>query len=73
MIGLCLNTNPLLRPSAEDLSNMPAFKSDKNDENSSPSRPEGRKHRRSNSQVEKKNDSNKIDLLKTIKLPRNLK
>lgn len=68
MIGHCLNTNPLLRPSAEELAAMPAFNDGKVAE--APGRP---LHRRSNSQTEKPADANKIELLKTIKLPRNLK
>ena len=50
MIGYCLNTNPLLRPSAEELSNMPAFNDgrvpDKAGDKKGGNRP---LHRRSNS------------------------
>lgn len=73
MIGLCLNTNPRLRPTAAELLNMPAF-GGSGDDVSQETGKKGGHHRRSNSQVAPSERSeSKIDLLQTIKLPRNLK
>lgn len=55
---------------------MPGFNDGKNGDAPGTSKQEGRKqiHRRSNSQAaDQQKDPNKIELLKTIKLPRNLK
>jgi len=73
MISLCLNTNPKMRPTAEELFQMPGFNGS-GKELAVPSAPKKGRDRRSNSQANTiAHDSNKIELLQTIKLPRNLK
>jgi len=67
MIGLCLQVNPVLRPSAEDLLAMPAFNGGKQ----APAKKA--QHKRANSEARADNASEKIELLNTIRLPRNLK
>ena len=67
MIGLCLQVNPVLRPSAEDLLAMPAFNGGKQ----APAKKS--QHKRANSEARADNASEKIELLNTIRLPRNLK
>lgn len=69
MISYCLNVNPQSRPSPEELLQMPAFNGGKVQ-----AEPEKKAlHRRSNSQAHADRGPEKIELLKTIKLPRNLK
>ena len=69
VLSLCLNTNPVMRPTAQELLRMPCFQTD-----SIPKSTNSKPNRRSNSQCPPaENDSKKIELLKTIKLPRNLK
>jgi len=65
IIGLCLQTNPMLRPSAKELLAMPAM-AGKEDKKKAPS------HFRANSQAREQMDS-KIELLQTIHMPRNMK
>ena len=68
MISFCLQTNPLQRPSAEEIAQMPTFM---NGGKLPPQKQQQAK--RSNSQNVRASSQDKIDLLKTIKLPRNLK
>jgi len=73
-IAKCLNVNPTLRPSAEQLAAFPEVGLDLQDEEEPSARGRGGEtpmsHRRAASEQKLKN---KIDLLGTIKLPRNLK
>ena len=71
LIALCLNTNPLLRPTAEELLATPPLGSKGIKEKPTPAKG-SKKHFRSNSQAKATTDS-KIELLQTIRLPKNLK
>lgn len=68
MIGHCLSLVPHNRPSAAELANMPKFRGD-----APATEPVKRNHhQRANSHTARDTGS-KIELLKTIKMPRNLK
>jgi len=67
-----LNTNPRLRPSAEELLALPMFQNREKKEE----RPIGQPRSHSQNQEKtafSKGDSTKIELLQTIHVPRNLK
>ena len=67
MIGYCLSVDPAMRPSAPEIWNMP--KMGGGDDNANPKK---NQHKRANSHSCRDTGS-KIELLKTIKMPRNLK
>lgn len=68
MIGYCLSVDPAMRPSAAEIWNMPKMGGE-----GKPNSPKKKPlHRRANSQNARDTGS-KIELLKTIKMPRNLK
>ena len=68
MINYCLSVDPMTRPTAQELANMPKFGGSGNS-NSPAKKP---LNRRANSHTARDTGS-KIELLKTIKMPRNLK
>lgn len=80
VISKCLNVNPVLRPSADEIAAMPEVgliqaSEDKDRfkqmDNKQDKKERNHAHRRSASEA--KSGKDKIDLLGTIKLPRNLK
>ena len=72
VIGLCLNVNPLMRPSAEELAAMPELglvdPIEAANERDLARKARSKIHKRSASE-----NQQKVNLLGTIKLPRNLK
>lgn len=72
MIGYCLSVDPTMRPSAQEIWNMPKMGGGGgNGMVSSPAKRQ-QAHKRANSHTARDTGS-KIELLKTIKMPRNLK
>lgn len=67
MIGYCLQVDPMSRPSAQEISNMPRMGG-----TGKANSPKKISHKRANSHTDRDTGS-KIELLKTIKMPRNLK
>ena len=71
VLDKCLQVNPMLRPSAQELARMPELGLVDSKLQQVPESPNKKRQRRSNSEAREVDD--KMKLLGTIKLPRNLK